>query len=64
MSRLPRFVLPGHPQHVIQRGNQSNSCFLSESGTPVGSEILSIELNGLRSGFRVFEPSLLQNVVE
>ena len=24
MPRLPRFVLPGHPQHVIQRGN--NRC--------------------------------------
>ncbi len=21
MARLPRFVVPGHPQHVIQRGN-------------------------------------------
>ena len=21
MARQPRFVLPGHPQHVIQRGN-------------------------------------------
>ncbi len=21
MARLPRFVLPGQPQHIIQRGN-------------------------------------------
>ena len=30
MARLPRFVLPGHPQHVIQRGNNRNVIFASE----------------------------------
>ena len=25
MARLPRYVLPGHPQHVIQRGNNRNT---------------------------------------
>ncbi len=30
MARLPRYVLPGHPQHVIQRGNNRNTIFASE----------------------------------
>jgi len=30
MARLPRYVLPGHPQHVIQRGNNRNIIFASE----------------------------------
>ncbi|MBL3619678.1 MAG: transposase [gamma proteobacterium endosymbiont of Lamellibrachia anaximandri] len=27
MARLPHFVLPGHPQHVIQRGNNREPIF-------------------------------------
>ena len=30
MARLPRFVLPGQPQHVIQRGNNRDIIFVSE----------------------------------
>jgi len=30
MARLPRFVLPGYPQHVIQRGNNRQSILLDE----------------------------------
>jgi len=30
MPRLPRFVLPGHPQHVIQRGNDRQNIFRSK----------------------------------
>ena len=30
MARLPRFVLPGHPQHVIQRGNNRQVIFCAE----------------------------------
>jgi hypothetical protein len=30
MARKPRFNLPGVPQHVIQRGNNRDPCFLSE----------------------------------
>jgi len=30
MARLPRFVLPGHPQHVIQRGNNRQVIFCDE----------------------------------
>ena len=28
MARLPRYVLPGQPQHVIQRGNNREPFFL------------------------------------
>ena len=30
MARLPRFVLPGHPQHVIVRGNDRQAIFYRE----------------------------------
>jgi len=30
MSRQPRFVLPGQPQHVIQRGNNRDVIFVSD----------------------------------
>ncbi len=30
MPRLPRYVLPGHPQHVIQRGNNRTSIFAAD----------------------------------
>lgn len=30
MARLPRFVLPGQPQHVIQRGNNRQAVFFAE----------------------------------
>ena len=30
MARLPRFVLPGQPQHVIQRGNNRQATFRTE----------------------------------
>ena len=31
MARKPRFVLPGIPQHVIQRGNNREPCFYAEA---------------------------------
>lgn len=30
MARLPRFVLPGEPQHIIQRGNNRGVIFAAE----------------------------------
>ena len=35
MPRKPRFTLPGVPQHVIQRGNNREPCFLN-NGYPWG----------------------------
>ncbi len=31
MARLPRYVIPGQPQHVIQRGNNRQNIFLAET---------------------------------
>ena len=31
MARLPRFVLPNHPQHIIQRGNNRQIIFCSDT---------------------------------
>ena len=31
MARQPRFLLPGHPQHVIQRGNNRQVIFADEA---------------------------------
>lgn len=31
MPRLPRYVLPGQPQHVIQRGNNRNAIFAADA---------------------------------
>lgn len=31
MARLPRYVVPGLPQHVIQRGNNRQAIFVGES---------------------------------
>ncbi len=30
MARLPRFDLPGIPQHIVQRGNNRLPCFLDD----------------------------------
>jgi len=30
MARLPRIVIPGHPLHVIQRGNNRQATFYAE----------------------------------
>ncbi|MBI4005458.1 MAG: transposase, partial [Gammaproteobacteria bacterium] len=30
MARLPRFVLPGQPQHIIQRGNNRQAIFQAD----------------------------------
>jgi putative transposase len=30
MARLPRFVIPGQPQHIIQRGNNREPIFFSD----------------------------------
>jgi putative transposase len=35
MARLPRLTLPGYPHHVIQRGNNRQSIFLSATDYPV-----------------------------
>lgn len=34
MARLPRFVIPGQPQHIIQRGNNRQVIFSAEENYP------------------------------
>lgn len=31
MARLPRYVIPGQPQHIIQRGNNWQVIFAAEA---------------------------------
>ncbi|SRR5574340_367007 len=31
MARLPRYVIPGQPQHIIQRGNNRQTLFAAEA---------------------------------
>jgi putative transposase len=31
MARLPRYVIPGQPQHIIQRGNNRQAIFAAEA---------------------------------
>ena len=31
MARLPRYVIPGQPQHIIQRGNNRQVIFTAEA---------------------------------
>jgi putative transposase len=41
MARQPRFVLPGQPQHVIQRGNNRDVIFVAEDDYPFYLEKLA-----------------------
>ena len=41
MARQPRFVLPGQPQHVIQRGNNRDVIFEDNSDSLYYLEILA-----------------------
>ena len=34
MARLPRYVIPGQPQHIIQRGNIRQTIFAAEADYP------------------------------
>jgi putative transposase len=40
MPRRPRIVLPGTPLHIIQRGNNRQACFYSDSDYQVYLEWL------------------------
>ena len=33
MARLPRYAIPGQPQHVIQRGNNREPVFADEENS-------------------------------
>ena len=50
MPRLPRYVLPGHPQHVIQRGNNRSPIFVADEDYGCFKHYLkeACELHGCR----------------
>ncbi|MGD8875010.1 MAG: transposase [Gammaproteobacteria bacterium] len=41
MGRKPRFTLPGHPQHIVQRGLDRQSCFFSPADCTLYLELLA-----------------------
>ncbi len=43
MARLPRFVVPGYPQHVIVRGNNRSAIFSKEA-----DYVFYLRTNGVR----------------
>jgi putative transposase len=50
MARLPRFVLPGHPHHVTQRGNRRERTFFEEGDYALYLDLLADAAG--RSGWR------------
>jgi putative transposase len=40
MARKPRFTLPGHPQHIIQRGLDRQACFFTPADCRLYLELL------------------------
>jgi putative transposase len=61
MARLPRFDLPGVPQHVVQRGNNRLPCFLDDDDRQRYLQCLRQAL--LRFGCRLHAYVLMSNHV-
>ena len=61
MPRPPRFVLPGVPQHILQRGNNRQPIFLSDGDFIVYLEHLRMAAN--KHGCRVHAYVLMSNHV-
>lgn len=59
MARLPRLTLPGYPHHVIQRGNNRQSIFLSAADYPVMRGLL--EENARKFGVALHAYVLMGN---
>jgi REP element-mobilizing transposase RayT len=47
MARLPRFVIPGQPQHIIQRGNNRQTIFAVDADYQFFRDALVVEAAGL-----------------
>ena len=61
MARRPRIVLPGIPLHIIQRGNNRDACFFTDSDYLVYLEWL--EEAAIKSGCAVHAYVLMTNHV-
>ncbi len=49
MARLPRYVIPGQPQHIIQRGNNRQVIFAADADDPFfrGALVAAAKSHGL-----------------
>ena len=63
MARLPRYVLPGQPQHVIQRGNNRHAVFGAEADYRYYLEKLAAAAGTVTMRFRLLA-SRLPRLVE
>lgn len=54
MARLPRFDLPGIPQHVVQRGNNRLPCFLDDEDRQHYLQCLLDSLGRFRCGLHAY----------
>ena len=45
MARLPRYVIPDQPQHIIQRGNNRQAIFASDMDYQFFRDVLVEEIN-------------------
>lgn len=61
MARLPRFVLPGHPHHVTQRGNRRERTFFEDGDYALYLDLLADAAG--RSGVEIWSYCLMPNHV-
>ncbi|WP_374529407.1 transposase [Novosphingobium sp.] len=61
MSRLPRFVLPGHPHHITQRGNRRERTFFEEGDYALYLDLLAASAD--RAGVEIWSYCLMPNHV-
>ena len=61
MARLPRFVLPGHPHHVTQRGNRRELTFFEEGDYALYLDLLAEASQ--RNGVEIWSYCLMPNHV-
>lgn len=58
MGRKPRFTLPGHPQHIIQRGLDRAACFFSPADCRLYLELLAEAAARYDCHVHAYEPML------
>ena len=61
MARLPRFVLPGHPHHVTQRGNRRERTFFEDGDYALYLDLLAVSAE--RAGVQIWSYCLMPNHV-
>jgi len=58
MGRKPRFTLPGHPQHIIQRGLDRDACFFPPADCRLYPELLAEAAARYDCHVHAYEPML------